>query len=91
MTPEDFLNPDSDNTNFELDPARLELVQLQLAVENRCYLLAVMKTQTAILEALQNNAVDEDRINELMEIKLGDLSEIVREEMAEKLAFIAVK
>ena len=87
MKPEDFQNEDSNNMGFDLDPSKLELVKLSLAVETRCYLLSVIKNQTAILELLKNGSIDVDRVEEIMALWLDELDELVQTDLKRTTCF----
>jgi hypothetical protein len=91
MTPEDFLNKDFNKMQFSLDPGRLELVKIRLALENKWYSLSIMKNQIRILEFLKNGNIDEENVKELFGGKLKSLDDEIQKELADKFAFISSK
>lgn len=91
MTPDDFLKQDFNKIEFHLNPGRLELTKIKLAIENKWYTLSVMKNQLKILEYLKNGKIDEEKITELMTDRLNELDKEVQTELTEQIAFISSK
>jgi hypothetical protein len=91
MTPDEFFKQNFKSMEFELNPGRLELTKIRLAIENKWYSLSIMKSQLRILEYLKNGDIDEDKLTELMNDRLDDLDKKVQTELTEQIAFISSK
>jgi hypothetical protein len=91
MTPDDFFKQNFKSMEFELNPGRLELTKIRLAIENKWYSLSIMKSQIRILEYLKSGNIDEDKITELMTDRLNTLDKEIQTELTEHIAFISSK